>query len=452
MRRVDVPGEALEVCRRLTEAGHGAYVVGGCVRDAVLGRPASDWDVATSALPEDVQRVFQKTIPTGIKHGTVTVLVGGAPIEVTTFRGEGAYSDARRPDTVTFGVTLEEDLSRRDFTVNAMAFDPVGEVMVDPFGGRRDLDDRRLRAVGDPAVRFREDGLRVMRGIRLAATLGFELDPGTEAAIPGALESLRRVSPERVRDELVKLLGAPRPSVGLRIAARTGVLAVILPELTEGFGVAQNRHHAHDVWEHTMATVDETPGDPVRRMGALLHDVGKPRTAAPRPDAPGENTFYRHDAVGAEMTDAILRRLRFSNHDRARIVEMVAHHMFWYTPEWTDATVRRFVRKVGVERLPDLFALREGDVRGRGRGEDPEVELGELRSRVDAVLEADQALSVGDLAVGGKDVIERLGVPPGPIVGRVLRALLERVIEDPALNERDRLLALIPEAARDGER
>ncbi len=454
MKRSDVPEPVLAVCKRLTEGGFQAWVVGGCVRDVIRGIEAHDWDVATSADPDVVQRLFRRTIPTGVQHGTVTVLspvAGGGdpmPIEVTTFRGEGAYTDARRPDSVTFGVTLEEDLSRRDFTMNAMAFDPVGEDLADPFGGRADLGARLIRAVGDPVARFREDGLRVMRAIRFAAVLEFALEPATEAAIPQALDQLARVSTERVRDEMVKLLGARRPSVGLEIAERTGILKVILPELVEGVGVAQNRYHAFDVWRHTLATVDGTEGDSIRRMAALLHDVAKPRTAAPKPDAPGEFTFYRHDQIGAELADEILRRLRFSNKERERVVGVVANHMFWYTPDWSDATVRRFVKRVGEEGMQDLFAVRAGDVVGRGRGEDPEVELGELRGRVEKVLAEDQALSIGDLAVSGGDVMQVLGVQPGPIIGEVLRAILEKVIEDPSLNERETLLALIPEVAR----
>jgi tRNA nucleotidyltransferase (CCA-adding enzyme) len=252
---------------------------------------------------------------------------------------------------------------------------------------------------------------------------------------------------ERVRDELLKLLAAPRPSEALRLMQESGLLAEVLPELCEGVGVRQNRFHAHDVFEHTLATVDAAHGDPVLRLAALLHDVAKPRTAAPREDAPGENTFFRHDAVGAEMSEAIARRLRLSNRDRERVVALVGHHMFWYTDEWSDGAVRRFVGRVGEELLPDLFALREADVRGRGRGEDPAVELEPLKRRVAAELDAARALKVSDLAVDGKDVMRVLGRPPGPWVGEVLRRLLERVLDDPSLNARERLEPLIPELA-----
>lgn len=443
----DVSKEALSVCRGLFQAGHEAYVVGGCVRDVILGRAATDWDVATSAPAEDVQATFRRTIPTGLKHGTVTVMIRDVGVEVTTFRSESQYSDGRHPDKVTFGVTLEEDLSRRDFTINAIAYDPIADRLVDPFDGRRDLKAGVLRAVGQASERFCEDALRILRAVRFCATLEFALDEDTEAGIGPALVLLKNISPERVQAELIKLLAARKPSMGLVIAQRAGVLDVVLPEICDAVGQPQNAHHKFDVWEHTLATVDATPGDGIVRLGALLHDVAKPRTASPKPDHDGEYTFYSHDAVGAEMTDAIMRRLKFSKVDRERVVAMVAHHMFWYTPEWSDATVRRFVRRVTPERLPDLFALRVGDVVGRGFGEEPEKELGVLRARVDKVLHEDQALSVGDLLIDGATLMELLHIPPGPKVGIVLRALLERVIDEPELNTADRLRELAIEVA-----
>jgi tRNA nucleotidyltransferase (CCA-adding enzyme) len=253
----------------------------------------------------------------------------------------------------------------------------------------------------------------------------------------------RRVSAERVRDEMLKLLAAPRPSQGLELMRRTGLLAEVLPELLESVGVVQNRFHKHDVYHHTLAVVDATVGDALTRLGALLHDVGKPRARQPREGAPGEFSFFKHEYVGAEMAEEICRRWKLSNADRARVTALVSHHMFFYTPDWTDGTVRRFVRRVTPEVLPALFALREGDIAGRGFAEDPEAELGELRRRIAAVGAADAALRVGDLAIGGKDVMDILHIPPGRHVGRWLERLLEAVLDDPGLNTRERLVSLL---------
>ena len=448
--------------RALVAAGHEAWLVGGAVRDLCWGKPAKDFDVATSATPEAMRKVFggRRTIPTGEKHGTMTILVDREgsdvrePVEVTTFRGEGTYSDGRRPDAIEFVRTIEEDLARRDFTMNALAYDPERDELRDPFGGRVDLERGIVRAVGDPIARFSEDGLRPLRAVRFCAQHALTLDPPTEAAIPATILVFKKVSAERVRDELLKILGAPRPSIGLRLLASTGLLHEIVPELEEGIGMHQNRHHTHDVWEHTLATVDAAkllPDDPspwLVRLGALLHDVAKPRTAAPKEGAPGENTFFKHDLVGADMTQAICERLRLSNRDRERTSALVLHHMFWYTPEWTDGTVRRFITRVGAEQLPSLFALREADVAGRGRSEDPAVELAALQARVEGELVKASALKVSDLAIRGPEIVRILARPPGPIVGEVLRRLLERVLDEPALNTPERLAALVPEIAR----
>jgi tRNA nucleotidyltransferase (CCA-adding enzyme) len=452
-----VPDDVVELCKKLRDAGYEAWLVGGAVRDLLRGAAAKDFDVATSAQPADVTRVFgrKRTIPTGEKHGTVTVLTerDGVKqhVEVTTYRGEGAYSDGRRPDEVVFVRTLDEDLKRRDFTMNAIAYDPFDDKLADPYGGQRDLAARVIRAVGDPLERFSEDGLRAMRAVRFAAQLEFAIDPATERAIPEAIEVFKKVSGERVRDELVKILAARRPSVGLELMRTTGLLAASIPELLEGVGMHQNRFHAHDVWHHTLAAVDATAlhGDPpwLVRFAALLHDVAKPRTAAPKEDSPSENTFYRHESVGAAMADEICRRLKLSNSERESIVNLVGNHMFWYTPEWSDGTVRRFLSRIGVEHVDALFELRAGDVRARGQGEEPGPEIDELRARIADELTKASALKIGDLAVGGADVMEVLGCKPGPIIGEVLRALLERVLDDASLNERDTLRALIPEVA-----
>jgi len=446
-----IPADVRALARRLHDAGFEAYLVGGGVRDMLLGRPPADFDLATDARPEKVLEIFGRSfaIPTGLQHGTVTVLTGADPatrrsVEVTTFRGEGAYLDGRRPSSVTYVSTLDEDLSRRDFTMNAIALEPLTGAIADPFGGRADLERKLVRAVGDPLARFREDGLRPMRAVRQAAQLGFDIEPATLDAIAPALDVFAKVSAERVRDELLKLLASPRPSVGLALMHRTGLLAEVLPEILEGVGCAQNRYHKHDVFGHTLAVVDATRGDAIVRLGALLHDVGKPRARQPREGAPGEYSFFNHEYVGKDMADAIGRRLKLSTAERARVVAMVEHHMFFYKPEWTDGTVRRFVKRVGADLLGALFALREGDVLGRGFGEDPERELGELRRRIAEVAASDAALRVTDLAINGQDVMRVLGVPPGREIGVVLERLLELVLDDPSLNTRETLEALLP--------
>jgi tRNA nucleotidyltransferase (CCA-adding enzyme) len=444
-----IPADVLGVCARLREAGHRAFLVGGSIRDLLLGRPPGDFDVATSAHPDATLRVFgsRYAIPTGLAHGTVTVLAGEPPkqrhVEVTTFRGEGAYLDGRRPSTVTFSATLEEDLSRRDFTMNAIAYDPFGHAIVDPWNGQGDIVRKTIRTVGDPLLRFCEDGLRPMRAIRQAAQLGFALDPATQAAIPAAMASFRKVSAERIRDELHKLLLSPVPSYGIELMRQTGLLAEVLPEILPTVGCVQNRFHKHDVYSHTLATVDAaTPGFVVR-MAALLHDLGKPKAQSPREDAPGEFTFFRHEQVGAEMAEAICNRLKLAAHERDTICALVSGHMFHYTPDWTDGTVRRFVRRIGPDLVPLVFALREADVASRGQGEDRDCETRELRARIAKVAAADAALRVTDLAIDGKDVMRVLSIPPGKQVGKILDELLERVLDDPTLNQKETLERIV---------
>jgi tRNA nucleotidyltransferase (CCA-adding enzyme) len=436
------PG-ALSVCKRLRDSGRRAWVVGGSVRDLLLGRDAGDWDIATDALPKEMMRIFSHAIPTGIEHGTVTVLAGGTPYEVTTLRGETTYTDGRHPDAVVFVDDIAADLARRDFTVNAIAIDPVNGEIIDPWGGMRDLEQRILRAVGNPLDRFTEDGLRPLRAARFAATLELEIEPATLAAIEPALGTYRKVSAERIRDELVKAMKASKPSRAFDIMRMTGMLAVSLPEMLQAVGCEQNHFHAYDVWQHSLATLDACGGDAPLRFAALLHDVGKPRTREVS-DKTHDFTFYHHEIVGAKMAAVILERLRFSNEERARIVGLIEHHLVCYTPEWSDAAVRRFVRRVGKERLADIFALNRADVRSKGT--DASADLAatdELEARVASVVAAKDALSVRDLVVDGQDVMRELRIGPGRKVGEVLECLLEKVIEDPKLNDRETLLRMI---------
>jgi len=442
--RVDlgvVPRDVLDLCERLRARGKRAWIVGGCVRDLFLGRTASDWDVATDARPEELVAIFPRAIPTGIEHGTVTVVKAGHHYEVTTLRGEGTYSDGRRPDWVEFVDDVTADLARRDFTVNAIAIDPLDGKVIDPHGGRTDLARGVLRAVGDARARFAEDGLRVLRAARFVATLELSLDPDTESAIRPTLDTYRKVAAERVRDEWVKAMKARAPSRAFEVMRRTGILEVTCPELLEGVGVDQNRWHAYDVWRHGLECMDACVGDPILRIAALLHDVGKPKTRA-WSDKTEDFTFYDHDRVGAELAEPIAGRLRFSNDDRARIVSLVRNHLFHYSEEWTDSAARRWIRRVGAERLDDLYALNEADVRAKGRDFGADLEaLAHLKAHVARVLAEGTALSTRDLRVNGHDLIRELGIRPGRMIGEILDALLEAVTNDPSANEREALLA-----------
>jgi tRNA nucleotidyltransferase (CCA-adding enzyme) len=437
-----VPGPILDLLHRLHDAGHRAYVIGGAVRDLLLGKEsAPEWDVGTSATPDEVLGLFPGSVTTGARFGTITVITDAGPCEVTTFRVESEYRDARHPERVTFVRELAEDLARRDFTVNAIAWDPLHDRLVDPTGGIPDLEARVLRAVGNPVERFREDGLRPIRAARFAATLEFALEEETARALPDTHAEVRRVAAERVREELSKMLRAARPSMGFEVMRESGLLEIWLPEIQACVAVPQNRYHAYDVYWHTLHTCDAAPPEkPVVRLAALFHDVGKPAT---REEKDGDATFYNHQFVGERMTRQALERLRFGRDTIDRVSHLVRQHMFDYRPEWTDAAVRRFIRSVGAEEIADLFDLRIADNLGNGLKTGFPHYLGDLRDRVDAVLEAEEALSVRDLEVDGSDVMEALSLPPGPRVGEILSQLLEEVLEHPSLNRRERLLERI---------
>ena len=424
-------------------AGFQCHLVGGAVRDILMGRAHSDFDIATDALPAQVLSMFRRVIPTGIKHGTVTVLFKGKTFEVTTFRTEADYSDGRRPDTVAFAPSIFDDLARRDFTINAMAYDLLANRLNDPHEGEKDLARGLIRAIGDPAERFREDGLRPLRACRIAAQLSFAIDKATTDAIPGALDILARVSAERVRDELLKTLQAPLPSTGLFLMKDTGILGVILPELEEGVGVAQGNLHCYDVFTHSLYACDAAPAESLLlRMAALFHDIGKPRVRAMDPE--GRPTFYEHERVSAAMAEQILLRLKLPHAVVKDVSHLIAHHMFNYQEEWSDAAVRRLIARVGDEKIKDIIALRRADQVGMCRENArtfPEG-LANFAARVSAVLEAGRAFTVRQMAADGDDIMSRLGLPPGPRVGIILEELLQAVLDDPSLNEKEKLLQI----------
>lgn len=434
------PRGALYILEVLQNSKHRAYFVGGCVRDLLLKKQPAEWDITTDATPIVVQKSFEKVIPTGIGFGTVTVVLDDGSYEVTTFRSEEIYSDARHPDEVKFTKSLEEDLSRRDFTVNAMAYDPFSKEFVDKFGGQKDLKNKVIRTVGNPEERFNEDGLRPMRACRFAAKLDFKIEEKTLEAIGKTLERAKMVAPERVHDELVKMLSSEKPSVGIEYMRRSGLLRLYIPELEACFGVEQPREfHKYDVYWHSLYTCDSLPKEKYAlRLAGLFHDIAKPPCKV-------EMTFYNHDSKGVEMAEISLRRLRFSNDDIDYISNLIKNHMFNYTSEWSDSAVRRFMRRVGVDHIEDLFFLRVADIKAMEK-ELVQENLPELKKRIAKVIEEDNALDVSGLKINGDDVMKVLGVSPGKRVGEVLNFLLEKVLDDPALNERETLLRMVESA------
>jgi poly(A) polymerase/tRNA nucleotidyltransferase (CCA-adding enzyme) len=439
---IGLPDAVRATLARLAEAGHDAALVGGSVRDLVSGTLPQDWDVATAAPPERVAQLFPGSTWTN-RFGTVTVHVDGGPdVQVTTFRFEGPYLDGRRPASVAWGQSLDEDLARRDFTVNAIAWRPMdlvrGEgVLIDPHGGIADLQRGVLRAVGDPEARFGEDALRMVRAARFASRLGLDIDAATARAIRAHAAAAAELSGERIRDELLRMLedAARPPSAAFELLERLGLLEVLLPELAALRGVPQSKALAGDALDHSLRTADALPPDrPLLRLAGLLHDVGKATTLA-------DGHFIGHEVEGARLAEAAGERLRLSRAELGWLVRLVRHHMFAYTPDWTDAAVRRFIRRVGVDLLDDLFALRVADNAASGVPDPHAAGLDELRSRIEAVI-ADSPLMQGQLAVDGRDLTAEVGLAPGPLVGELLRRLLEAVLDEPSLNRREPLLAL----------
>ena len=437
-----LPAQVLRVLRTLGEAGHEAALVGGVVRDRLRGAPldrADNWDAATSGRPEQVASLFADATWEN-RFGTVTI-VGEPSVEITSYRTEGGYRDRRRPDQVRFGATLAEDLSRRDFTINAIAWVPTdldtgrGRV-VDPHAGARDMEAGLLRTVGDPRERFTEDALRLMRAARFAARFELSVDPAAEAAIQELAPSVATVSAERVRDELLRMLDDAAPSRAIRLLERFRLLPLILPELAALRSVPQAKAVPGDALDHTLAAVDAAPPDQTVRLAALLHDIGKASTLA-------DGHFIGHERVGAELAAQALRRLRMPAPVTAAVVPAIRHHMYAYGASWTDGAVRRFIRRVGQARMPLLFALRRADNAASGVGHAGDENQAELERRIEAELARSPDLLIHHrLAIDGNDVRRELGLEPGPRIGRILDRLTELVLEDPDLNEPDTLLRL----------
>ena len=440
MRIHSLPQLLKEFGSVFTAHGFRCHLVGGAVRDLVAGRPTTDYDFATDARPDEVMRLFARVIPTGIKHGTVTVLFRGHQMEVTTYRADGTYSDSRHPDSVRFTSSIDEDLRRRDFTINSMAVDLATLELLDPNGGRADLKARIIRAIGDPVERFSEDGLRLIRACRFAAQLQFTVDGQTTEGMRRCRDRIDRVSAERIQEELTKILAAERPSIAFFLMDETAILERVLPELSEGKGVEQKGPHDFDVLAHSLYACDGAPRDRLElRLAALLHDIGKPRARSFGAD--GTPTFYGHEEISESMARDLLKRLRFSNAVESKVCHLIRHHMFHYEDNWTDAAVRRFVARVGLDAIDDLFLLRRADTYGTAGTYVDDARLTEFRNHIDRTLREEHALSLRDLAVSGED-LAALGVKRGPVMGTLLKQLLETVLDDPALNERSKLLEI----------
>ncbi len=437
-----IPAGARSLLETLWSAGFAAYAVGGGPRDVLIGRPTADWDLATSALPEETVGLFDDAAYEN-RFGTVAVRRAGATYEITTFRSDHDYADFRRPHRVEFTRSIGQDLNRRDFTINALAWgtdgDPEPPRLVDLHDGRADLRAGLIRAVGEPRKRFEEDALRIVRAIRFATTLGFTIEPATLDAIRETAPLVAHLSGERIAAELERILGADQPSVGLRLLADTGVLEAFAPDLAAQRGVPQNKIPGEDLWDHTLRTVDASANRPRLRLAALVHDIGKPATAA-------EGHFYRHEAVGADLAHALLEQLHLPRAMVEGVSHLVRQHMFRYEPNWGDGAVRRFLAKVRPDAVEDLFALREADNIGSGVPPDADG-LPILRERIAKELAAGAFLDRSGLEIDGSDLITELGMRPGPEMGRLLSSLFERVVDDPTLNERAALLQLARELA-----
>ncbi|MCM1105513.1 MAG: HD domain-containing protein [Blautia sp.] len=435
--RMNLPAPVNRVIHTLQGAGYDAYAVGGCVRDTLLGREPGDWDITTSAAPEVVKSLFPHTIDTGIQHGTVTVMLEHVGYEVTTYRIDGEYEDCRHPSGVTFTDNLLEDLKRRDFTINAMAYnDDRG--LVDAFDGAGDLARGRIRCVGEAKARFSEDALRMLRAVRFAAQLDFSIEEETAEAVRELAPSIGRVSAERIRMELIKLLVSEHPDA-LRTAWELGLTAVFLPEFDRMMDTPQHtKHHCYSVGEHTLHTLSHVPADRVLRLAMLLHDVAKPVCISE--DEEGEH-FYGHPQLGADMAKDILRRLKLDNDCIRRVCGLIRWHD--ERPPLTERSVRRFVSKVGPENVPELLAVKRADILGQSmyRRQEKLEYVGQLEQLYVRMQKQNQCLKKSELAVNGRDLMA-IGIAPGPGLGEVLDKLFSQVLDDPALNTREKLLAL----------
>ena len=450
---VKIPEELLKIGGIFRKNGFKAYLVGGAVRDMILGKKGHDYDLATNATPKQVMGIFKKVIPTGIAHGTVTIHIFGMQIETTTFRTEADYTDGRHPDSIKFATTIEEDLSRRDFTMNAIAADLESGELTDPFDGQKDIRNKIIRTVGEPQERFAEDGLRPVRAVRFSGQLGFNIEEKTLAALsePEVLKKTASISVERFRDEFCKMLLCERPSDSLKLLEKTGILNIFIPE----FAICRNcsqkdsrGFHEFDVADHILYACDGAQkGNLEVKLAAFYHDIGKPECRTTEiVDGEERVHFHGHETKSAQKALASMTALKFPNETIKNVVHLVQEHMFYYEHSWSDAAVRRFIIRVKPENIENLFALRLADIYGMHRtplkeGSPAWNILLEFRKRIESVLEKKSALGIKDLAVNGRDLMQE-GIPSGKAMGMILNELFETVTESPAMNEKEKLLAL----------
>lgn len=439
----------LGIYKRLENAGYEVYFVGGCVRNLLLSKKPKDWDLTTNATPAEIQSVFPDSFYDN-SFGTVGVPLPQAAetehpgiVEITTYRTESSYKDHRRPESVSWGKTIEEDLSRRDFTINAIAYRK--DEFIDPFNGREDLESKIIRAVGNPEERFKEDALRLMRAVRLATQLLFSIEEKTLVAISQDASLIEHISGERIRDELLKILASSQPYEGIMLLDATGLLQYILPELITGKGVSQERpgrHHTADVFTHNVLSLKHTPAtDPIVRLATLLHDSGKPMVRSE--DENGLVIFYNHEVAGARIAREIADRLHLSKKDREKIITLIRWHMFTVDEKITDSAIRRFIRRVGVDNVKDMIDLRIGDRLGSGTQTAESWRLKQFKERI--VKELNPPFSINDLKIDGNDIMKELNIKPGPKVGEILQKIFLEVDENLELNNREYLFKRIHE-------
>lgn len=445
-----IPKRILEIYEKVEKEGFEIFFVGGCVRNILLNRPVKDWDFATNAKPEKILEIFLNAFYDN-KFGTVGIPLENEVVEITTYRTEHGHSDRRHPEKVEWGKNIEEDLSRRDFTINAIAMrrSQSSTEIVDPFEGKKDLEKKIIKTVGNPSERFKEDALRLMRAIRFATQFLFTIEEKTWQEIKKDSVLLKKISWERIRDEFLKILESDYPFEGVVLLKDAGLLEIIIPELFEGQGISQarpGRHHTTDVFTHNLLSLKFAPSnDPIVRFSALIHDIGKGRVAAK--DEKGLVVFHNHEVVGARMAKEICERLRFSKKDRNRVINLIRWHMFTVDEKITDAAIRRFIRRVGVENVKEMMDLRVGDRLGGGTQRAESWRLKLFKRRVEEQL-APKPFSIEDMAVNGKDVMDVLNIKPGPKVGEILKKLFEEVDEDLSKNDKEYLLKRIKEIVK----